>query len=180
MCIRDSNTPPLPPFISLPFFPSFFFNHLFSKYTHSIDPGTFNRLLEYDWKTCSTTFPSSLISSSFISTVKTLTNTHFEGKAFLPLNQLELIHPSLHANNMVMVEVLIEHTTWINKTHPMLLGCVPTSYVVEASLSISLRAPNDAQFAHIWRPRTKIRPLQVCPLHGIDPLNWLARGMFTL
>ena len=31
----------------------------------------------------------------------------------------------------------------------MLLGCVPTSYVVEASLSISLRAPNDAQFAHI-------------------------------
>ena len=32
----------------------------------------------------------------------------------------------------------------------------------------------------LWCSRTKIHPLQVCPVHGIDPLNWLVRGVFTV
>ena len=33
------------------------------------------------------------------------------------------------------------------------------------------RAPNDTQFAHLWRFRMENRPLQVCPMQGVDPLN---------
>ena len=38
-----------------------------------------------------------------------------------------------------------------------------------------IRAPNEALFAHLWctRSRTKIHPVQVCPVRGIDPPNWL-------
>ena len=60
------------------------------------------------------------------------------------------------------------------------LGTVPYScnltYVL---LPYSVRAPTDAWFACHWRTRTKIYPLQVCPVHGIDSLNWLMRGVFT-
>ena len=47
---------------------------------------------------------------------------------------------------------------------------------------IYTRAPNDARFAHLWRTRTEteIHPLQVWPVCGIDPLNWLVRCVFTL
>ena len=33
------------------------------------------------------------------------------------------------------------------------------------------RAPNDAQFARLRHSRTEIHTLQVCPVHGVDPLN---------
>ena len=35
------------------------------------------------------------------------------------------------------------------------------------------RAPNDAWFACLWCTRTKLHPLQACPVSEIDPLNWL-------
>ena len=35
------------------------------------------------------------------------------------------------------------------------------------------RGPNDAQFAHLWCTRIDFLPLQVCPVHGVDPLNLL-------
>ena len=43
-------------------------------------------------------------------------------------------------------------------------------------------APNDTQFVHFWRTRTDFHPtpLQVCPVPGVDPLNLLVRGVFTL
>ena len=41
------------------------------------------------------------------------------------------------------------------------------------------RAPNGARFVRLCRTRTEIRPLQVCPVRGIDPLNGLARAVFT-
>ena len=41
------------------------------------------------------------------------------------------------------------------------------------------RAPSDAWFACLWCTRTKIHPLQVCPMHGTGPLNGLVRGAFT-
>ena len=41
------------------------------------------------------------------------------------------------------------------------------------------RAPNDAQFAHLWCTRTDFHPLQVCTMCGVDPLNLLVRGVFT-
>ena len=41
-------------------------------------------------------------------------------------------------------------------------------------------APNDAQFARLWRTRTSIRPLEVCPELGVDPLKFVVRGAFTL
>ena len=37
----------------------------------------------------------------------------------------------------------------------------------------SIRALNDAQFAHLWCTRTEIHPLQACPVHETGPLNWL-------
>ena len=37
------------------------------------------------------------------------------------------------------------------------------------------RAPNDIQFAHPLCTRTEIHPLQICPVHGVDPL-YLAWG----
>ena len=37
------------------------------------------------------------------------------------------------------------------------------------------RAPNGARFVCLWGTRTEIHPLQVCPVRGIDPLNWLVR-----
>ena len=42
------------------------------------------------------------------------------------------------------------------------------------------RAPSDAQFACLWHTRTSFHPLQVYPVHGVDPLNLLVRGVFTL
>ena len=41
-------------------------------------------------------------------------------------------------------------------------------------------APKDAQIARLCRNRTNFHPLQVCPVTGVDPLNLLARGVFTL
>ena len=38
-------------------------------------------------------------------------------------------------------------------------------------LHFLIRAPNDARFAHLLHTRTKIHPLQVYPVHGMDPLN---------
>ena len=35
-----------------------------------------------------------------------------------------------------------------------------------------IRAPNGTWFAHLWRTRTKIHPLQVCPARGIDSTHW--------
>ena len=40
-------------------------------------------------------------------------------------------------------------------------------------------APSDAQFARLWSTGTEIHSLQVCPVHGIDHLNWLVSGVFT-
>ena len=42
------------------------------------------------------------------------------------------------------------------------------------------RAPNDTPFARLWRTRTEIHPLQVCPVRGIDPLNWPVRDVSLL
>ena len=42
------------------------------------------------------------------------------------------------------------------------------------------RAPNDAQFAHLWHNRTETDPLKVCPVPGVDPQTFPVRGVFTL
>ena len=42
------------------------------------------------------------------------------------------------------------------------------------------RAPNDAQFVRLLCTRMENHPHQVCPVHGVDPLNFLVRGVFTL
>ena len=47
-------------------------------------------------------------------------------------------------------------------------------------LTFCVRVPNDAQFARLWRTRAEIRPLQVFPVRGVDPLSLLVRGVFTL
>ena len=39
---------------------------------------------------------------------------------------------------------------------------------------------SDTQFACLWCTRTEIDPLQVCPVSGVDPLNLLVKGVFTL
>ena len=41
-----------------------------------------------------------------------------------------------------------------------------------------LRAPSDTQFACLWHTRANIHPFQVCPLHGVNPLNLVVRGVF--
>ena len=45
--------------------------------------------------------------------------------------------------------------------------------------------PQSSQWRSVcasWRTRTDFRPLQVCPVHGVEPLNLLVRGVcvFTL
>ena len=35
------------------------------------------------------------------------------------------------------------------------------------------RAPNDTQFVRLQCIWTEIHPLQVCPVHGVDPLNFI-------
>ena len=49
-----------------------------------------------------------------------------------------------------------------------------------SSYRLVFRAPNDARFACLWHTRTETQPLQVCPVRGIDLLNWLVRSVFTL
>ena len=46
--------------------------------------------------------------------------------------------------------------------------------------SISLKAPNDAQFACLGCTRSEIHLLQVWPVCGGDPLNLLVKSVFTL
>ena len=41
------------------------------------------------------------------------------------------------------------------------------------------RASNDAQFMRLWHTRTDFHPLQVCPVHIVDPQTLLVRGVFT-
>ena len=41
------------------------------------------------------------------------------------------------------------------------------------------RPPKDTHYAHLWHTRNENHPLQVCWLCGVDPLNLLARGVFT-
>ena len=45
---------------------------------------------------------------------------------------------------------------------------------------LSCRAPNVAKFAHLWCTTTDFHPLEVCPVHGVDLLNLLVKGVFTL
>ena len=81
------------------------------------------------------------------------------------------------------VSVHISCTTSVGP-HLLYYQCRSTSPVLPVSVHIScttsvsqfIRAPNDAQFARLWHAGTKIHPLQICPVHGIDPLNWLERG----
>ena len=55
------------------------------------------------------------------------------------------------------------------------------SIVVEVRSEIlQHQDPSDALFARLSRFRTEIHPLQVCPVCGIDPLNWPVRGVFTV
>ena len=61
----------------------------------------------------------------------------------------------------------------------------PTNKNVNPSLSPTsrwdwVRAPNDAHFVHFWHARTKIHPLHVRPMHGVDPLNFLVRVVFIV
>ena len=49
----------------------------------------------------------------------------------------------------------------------------PSSLKETISRSLNIMAPNDAQFARLWRIRAEIHPLQVCPVHGVHPLNLL-------
>ena len=45
-------------------------------------------------------------------------------------------------------------------------------YIIYVYIYSLFRAPKDARFTHFWCTRTEIHPLQVCPVCGIDPLNW--------
>ena len=50
----------------------------------------------------------------------------------------------------------------------------------QVNLHGHIKVPSDARFTCLWCTRTKIHLLQVCPVHGVDPVNLLVRGMFSL
>ena len=57
--------------------------------------------------------------------------------------------------------------------------CQVCLWWTHGDLSLGSRASNDSWFARLWHTRTEIHHLQICPVHGICPLNWLVRGVFT-
>ena len=71
------------------------------------------------------------------------------------------------------------HTTSSTTTNWECVGqCAGTMAVFEwkqTGFRSVFRASSDARFARLWRTRTEIHPLQVCPVRGTDPLNWPAR-----
>ena len=74
----------------------------------------------------------------------------------------------------------VTYYEWLNISNKNGVQQYPTVADFLTRLTLQVRAPNDAQFARLWRTRTESHPLQVGHVPAVDPLNLVASGVFTL